>query len=53
MVNLDGWIGFAPTLLEAVAASEAVKRGIVRSGFIPNVQKSVWIPAETIEWFGF
>ncbi len=53
VVYLDDGLGFAPTLSEAVAASEAVKVDILRSGFIPNVQKSVWIPAKTIEWLGF
>ena len=53
VVYLDDGIGFAPTFSEALAASEAIKEDFHRSGFVPNVQKSVWVPAKSIDWLGY
>ena len=53
VVYLDDGLGFAPSMSEALKASEEVKADILQSGFIPNVQKSVWAPAKAIEWLGY
>jgi hypothetical protein len=33
--------------------SQVVKNDIVRSGLVPNKDKSIWKPSQTIEWLGF
>ncbi len=53
VVFLDDGLGFAETYAEALRVSSEVKADLIASGFVPNVQKSIWIPVQKIEWLGF
>ena len=53
VVFLDDGLGFASSYAEAVKFSSEVKEDIIASGFVPNVQKSVWRPASKIRWLGY
>ena len=38
---------------EAIRVSSETKPDLISSGFVPNVQKSIWDPVQKIEWLGF
>ena len=48
----DGW-GAACTFTETcVKFANSVKFDLLRAGFVPNVDKSVWTPVQNIDWLG-
>lgn len=53
VVFLDDGLGFASTFSEAVRVSAEIKADLIASGFVPNVQKSVWYPTQQMEWLGY
>ena len=53
VVFLDDGIGFASSYIEAHRISSEIKEDIIASGFVPNIQKSIWFPVPKIEWLGY
>ena len=53
MVFLDDGLGFCELLQEAKYLSAMVRDDIIKSGFVPNVQKSIWKPSQSMEWIGY
>ena len=53
MVFLDDGLGFGELLQEAKYFSAMVRDDIIKSGFVPNVQKSIWKPSQSMEWIGY
>ncbi len=53
IVYLDDGLGFAESFEQAKVISGEVKTDLIRSGFVPNVQKSVWEPVQALEWLGY
>ena len=45
--------GEAPSYQVALDHSSKVKLDLVHSGFLPNLEKSVWVPTLVIDWLGF
>ena len=41
---LDDGFGTADTLSLAQGMSQQVKKDLIDSGFIPNVEKCIWVP---------
>ena len=52
VVYLDG-LGEGPSYQVALAHSTRVKTDLGRSGFVPNIEKSVWVPTSVLDWLGF
>jgi hypothetical protein len=53
VVFLDDGLGFAGSLEDANKVSANIKADLIKSGFVPNIQKSIWKPCKTIEWLGY
>ena len=53
VVYLDDGLGEGPSYQVALAHSTRVKTDLVRSGFVPNFEKSVWVPTSVLDWLGF
>ena len=53
VVYLDDGLGEAPSYQVALDHSTTVKSDLVRSGFVPNSEKSIWVPTLVIDWLGF
>ncbi|XP_072019664.1 uncharacterized protein [Amphiura filiformis] len=53
VVFLDDGLGFADSFVEANSVSEEIKADLIASGFVPNVQKSIWLPTQYMEWLGY
>ena len=53
VVFLDDGLGFANNLDLAKQHSAEVKDDLIKAGFVPNVQKSIWNPVTGSEWLGF
>ena len=53
VVYLDGGLGEAPSYQVALDHSTKVKSDLVHSGFVPNSEKSIWVPTLVIDWLGF
>ena len=53
VVYLDDGLGEAPSYQVALDHSTKVKSDLVRSGFVPNSEKSIWVPTLVIDWLGF
>ena len=49
---LDDGFGTADTLSLAKDLSQHVKSDLLDSGFIPKVDKCLWIPVQELEWLG-
>lgn len=47
----DGW-GIAPTFDDCSRISQQVKEDLLRAGLVPNSEKSVWEPTQSIVWLG-
>ena len=41
-----------PSRLQSLKNSVLVKNSLISLGFLPNGEKSVWIPTQTCEWLG-
>ena len=53
VVYLDDGLGKGPSYQVALAHSTRVKTDLVRSGFVPSLEKSVWVPTSVLDWLGF
>lgn len=53
VVYLDDGLGEAPSYQVALDHSTKVKSDLVHSGFVPNSEKSIWVPPRVIDWLGF
>jgi len=49
---LDDGLGAAADCIKAKISSLAVHSDILKSGFLPNEEKSVWDPTQVITWLG-
>ena len=49
VVFLDDGLRFGASL----RVSSEVRSDLIDAGFVPNVQKSVWIPVQKMEWLGY
>ena len=49
---LDDGFGCAQDFHKAENLSQEIKNDILRSGFVPNATKSVWIPVQILEFLG-
>ena len=47
----DGWVK-SESLDSALAVSKRVKDDLSSAGFLPNDEKSVWFPSQSVEWLG-
>lgn len=52
VVYLDDGIGFCDNKNEAILISNKVRSDVISTGFIPNVEKSVWEPVQVLTWLG-
>ena len=46
-------LGEAPSYQVTLDHSTKVKSDLVHSGFVPNSEKSIWVPTLVIDWLGF
>ena len=53
VVYLYDGLGEAPSYQVTLDHSTKVKSDLVHSGFVPNSEKSVWVPNLVIDWLGF
>ncbi|XP_072042758.1 uncharacterized protein [Amphiura filiformis] len=53
VVFLDDGLGFGGSVDKAKEASDSIKADLIKSGFVPNIQKSIWSPTITLEWLGY
>ena len=53
VLYLDDGFGLAENNDLCYEHAQVVKNDIVRSGLVPNKNKSIWKPNQTIEWLGF
>ena len=53
VVYLYDSLGEAPLYQVTLDHSTKVKSDLVHSGFVPNSEKSVWVPNLVIDWLGF
>ena len=47
----DGWCS-APSYSECLNISNCIKDDILRAGLVPNNDKSVWTPVQSLDWLG-
>lgn len=52
VIYLDDGFSIAETFPACMSNSNFVKSSLIRAGFIPNEEKSVWIPCQICEWLG-
>ena len=52
MVFLDDGLGAAADYINAKISSLAVHSDLLKSGFVPNEEKSIWDPSQVITWLG-
>lgn len=52
VVFLDDGLGAAADCIKAKISSLAVHSDLLKSGFLPNEEKSVWDPTQVITWLG-
>ncbi|XP_072025653.1 uncharacterized protein [Amphiura filiformis] len=48
----DGWCR-APNRESASLISKRVKSDLISAGLVPNCEKSIWIPTQSLVWLGF
>ena len=53
VVFIDDGAGSDTSFDLAVKNSNFVKRTLLSSGFLPNAEKSQWMPAQNLDWLGF
>ena len=53
VVYLEDGFGETPSYQVALDHSTKVKSDLVLSGFVPNFEKSIWVPTLVIDWLGF
>ena len=53
VLYFDAGFGFAENNELCYQHTQVVKNDIVLSGLVPNRDKSIWKPSQTIEWLGF
>ena len=53
VVYLDDGLGEGPSYQVTSSHSLKVKSDLVSSGFVPNCEKSIWVPAPVLDWLGF
>ena len=53
VVYLDHGFGEAPSYQVPLDHSTKVKLDLMHSGFVPNSDKSIWVPTLVIDWLGF
>ena len=53
VVYVDDGLGYEDSFQKAYKHSAEVKSDLIHSGFVPNVQKSIWTPVSETEWLGF
>ena len=53
VVYLDDGLGEASSYPLALDYSTKVKGDLAQSGFVPNLEKSLWVPTPVIDWLGF
>ena len=53
MIYLDDGIVAAKEFEATNRASLTVRNDLQRAGLVVNVQKSIWIPVQTLTWLGF
>ena len=51
VLYLDGF-STAPSRLQSLKNSVLVKNALIKAGFLPNGEKSVWIPTQICGWLG-
>ncbi len=47
----DGW-GIANSYNECYSIASLVKQDLLNAGLVPNIEKSVWNPVQSIDWLG-
>ena len=47
----DGW-GCAPSYSDCTHVSNLVRHDLIHAGFIPNSEKSIWTPVQSLNWLG-
>ncbi len=47
----DGW-GTSSSHSECYQIAQAVKKDLLSAGLVPNAEKSVWYPTQSIDWLG-
>ena len=52
VIYLDDGLGVCKTQSEAITVSETVKNYVIQSGFVPNVETSVWEPVQCLVCLG-
>ena len=53
VVYLDDGLGESSSFQVALDCSSKVKGDLVQPGFVPNSEKSLWVPTPVIDWLGF
>ena len=53
VIYLHDGLGEAPSYQVALDHSTKVKSDLLHSGFVPNSEKSIWVPTLVINWLGF
>jgi len=53
IIYLDDGIVSVKEEHQAIEASTQVKLDLENAGFVINIEKSIWVPSQTIEWLGF
>ena len=53
VLYLDDGFGISDNYLSCTQQATQVKHDIITSGLVPNKDKSIWIPSQSVEWLGF
>lgn len=53
IVYLDDGFGFSNSFANCEYSSLKVYNTLIKSGFVVNTEKSVWVPQKCLEWLGF
>jgi len=53
VVYLDDGLGEGLLYQVSLSHGARVKSDLVRSGFVPNCEKSIWVPSLVLDWLGF
>ena len=52
-VYLDDGLGVCPSFADCFSQSLAAKSDVFRAGFVPNTQKSIWAPVQSLRGLGY
>ena len=52
MVYLDDGLCTASSFNECKSVADSVKDDLSKAGLVPNIEQSVWVPVQCIDWLG-